>query len=68
MSNRDGSVCKRDGLFHGHPVLLDAYREGVTIQLDRLRLSSSKQPRGLTAEEWAVVNLLDMRAKRAKVA
>jgi DNA topoisomerase I len=59
------AVCRKS---YVHPVILDAYREGVTIQIDRLRLSSSKHPRGLTAEEWAVVNLLDRRARKAKIA
>jgi DNA topoisomerase-1 len=59
------AVCRKS---YVHPVVLDAYREGVTIHIDGRRLSSSKHPRGLTAEEWAVVNLLDARARKAKIA
>ena len=58
------AVCRKS---YVHPVVLDAYREGVTIQIDHLRLSSQRPP-GLTAEERAVVNLLDGHIRRARIA
>ena len=59
------AVCRKS---YVHPVILDAYLEGVTIQSHPLRLSWSKHPPGLTAGEWAVVNLLDGRVGKAKIA
>jgi DNA topoisomerase-1 len=59
------AVCRKSYI---HPVILDTYREGTTIQVGHLRLSSTKRDRGLTPEEWAVVNLLERSVRNAKIA
>jgi DNA topoisomerase-1 len=58
------AVCRKS---YVHPVVLEAYLDGATIQLPRLRLSA-KRSLGLTDEERAVVALLEKRIKRMKIA
>jgi DNA topoisomerase-1 len=59
------SVCRKS---YVHPLILDGYLEGATIQIDQLRRSSSKHLPGLTAEERAVLDLLESRLSTSKIA
>jgi len=51
-----------------HPAVLDAYLEGSTIRPAAPRLAVSKCSPGLNFEEKAVVNLLETRLRKEKIA